>query len=348
MTETIAKRTEPALLRDTLHGVVHALGTAAAEQVGLRIETIPGPPHGTAKIDLLATLRRPMILVRASLGGLDAGHSLWFALDVLDAVTLVAAFEKLPEETIAVRRRTPAIGAGELELFAQIAREICAGIGAHLAAALGDSTCTIAEIGTLQPGRDRGRKLGPGPFVVDPFELLLGEQVRCAGLLLIEPETAARWNQGTPELEPPPPPESDTGGTVVASDDEDEEIPIAPIRGRLAAFLTAPESFTTVRRSCRRAGLELVSYARTDIPNPSAHRNQIVLLELQAGDDRRYDWCKRIKTCDPAIKVVLLIHRPSRQRVLQGFVAGADAILGWPFSEGLLAHKLESLLGAGR
>lgn len=339
---------DPALLRELLGSVVDALARGAAARVGGRVEARAGTVHAAATVDLLARLHRPLILARGSLTGADAGHALWFALETADALALVATFEKLPAAAIAARRRSPAIGAGELELYAGLANDICAAIDEQLHQRPGDCGLRFEVLGGLQPGRERGHALGTGPFVVLPFELAIGDQEPGQALLLVPPAVAARWNQAPVELAPPPLPAEPPHGTVVASHDDDEEIPLSAIRGRLAAFLSAPESFATVRRSCRRAGLELVRYARSDVPNPAALRDQIVLVEIQAGEEKRYDWCKRIKAHDPAIQVVLLIHRPSRQRVLQGFVARADAILGWPLSEGLLTHKLDGLFAAAR
>lgn len=332
-----------ALLSEQLIGVMAALARGAATRISARVEARPKPVFAAATIDLLARVHRPLILARASLRGADAGHSLWFAVDTADALTLVATFEKLPADAITARRRAPTIGAGELELYAALADELCEAIDARLRQKPGDSGARFEELGGLQPGRDRGHSLGSGPFVVLPFDFAIGDHEPGQAMMIVPAAVAVRWNQGPVELDPQPLPDEPPRGTVVASHDDDEEIPLTAIRGRLAAFLSTAESFATVRRSCRRVGLELVRYARSDVPNPAALRDQIVLIEIQAGEERRYEWCKRIKAHDPSIQVVLLIHRPSRQRVLQGFVARADAILGWPLSEGLLTHKLEGL-----
>ena len=75
-------------------------------------------------------------------------------------------------------------------------------------------------------------------------------------------------------------------------------------------------------------------------------RDQILLLDIPAGEDRQFDWCKRIKDFGANTKVVLLLHHPSRSRVTQAFLAKADAILGLPCDEPKLSQKLASVLEA--
>lgn len=99
-----------------------------------------------------------------------------------------------------------------------------------------------------------------------------------------------------------------------------------------------------LRRSCRRVGLELRRHGRGEIPNPAAHKNEIVLLDVPPGEDRRFDWCRRIKEISDSTKVVLLILHPSRQRVTQAFLSKADVILGFPCDEQQLSQKLASLV----
>jgi CheY-like chemotaxis protein len=98
-----------------------------------------------------------------------------------------------------------------------------------------------------------------------------------------------------------------------------------------------------LRLSCRRVGLELTRHGRGEIPNPAAHRNEIVVLDVPPGEDRRFDWCRRIKDLSETTRVMLLLHHPSRQRVTQAFLSRADAILGFPCEEPQLSQKLEQL-----
>jgi len=73
-------------------------------------------------------------------------------------------------------------------------------------------------------------------------------------------------------------------------------------------------------------------------------RNEIVVLEVPASEDRRFDWCRRIKDLSDSTPVVLLLRHPSRQRVTQAFLSRADAILGFPCEEPQLSQKLDTLV----
>ena len=99
-----------------------------------------------------------------------------------------------------------------------------------------------------------------------------------------------------------------------------------------------------LRRSCRRVGFELRRHGRGEIPNPAAHRNEVVMIDVPPGEERRFDWCRRLKEISSTTKVVLLLHHPSRQRVTQAFLSKADAILGYPCDEPQLSQKLAALL----
>jgi len=99
-----------------------------------------------------------------------------------------------------------------------------------------------------------------------------------------------------------------------------------------------------IKRCGRRIGLEIHRFAKTDIPNPSAHRGQIVLIEVPVGEEKRYDWARRIKQHHGEIPVALLIHQPSRARVVKGFMTKADVILAWPSREKHLSAKLDPLI----
>ncbi|MEE9125961.1 MAG: hypothetical protein V3U11_02370, partial [Planctomycetota bacterium] len=160
-------------------------------------------------------------------------------------------------------------------------------------------------------------------------------------LVVFDQRTAEELNGAPLEVEG----DAASGSAVPEHEEEEEDIPEAPIRGQLAAFLAAPKSLRTVRRSCRRQGLELHRFSSTDIPNPAAHKDQLVLIEIPVGEDRRFDWAKRLKDrLDDDVTVVLLLHSPSRRRVVQGCMAKADTIVAWPCTEPQLSAKLDALL----
>jgi CheY-like chemotaxis protein len=185
------------------------------------------------------------------------------------------------------------------------------------------------------------------------FKMKVGDYPESFGALAIDVATAEAWNKTPLEFNSgeataaPAAAGPATAGTSIKQDDDGlESIPAAPIRGTLAAFVLQPEVLKTLRRSCRRVGLDIRRHGRGEIPNPAAHRNEIVLLDVAPGEDRRFDWCRRIKELSDTTKVVLLIHHPSRQRVTQAFLSRADAILGFPCDELQLSQKLGSLVPA--
>ena len=123
-----------------------------------------------------------------------------------------------------------------------------------------------------------------------------------------------------------------------------DEVPIAPLRGEMACFISDPAVMDVVRSSCRRSGLDLRRHGVSEAPNPTAHKRGLVLLDVPLGQDRRFDWCKRLKHQNPDVRVILLVHHPSKARVLRGLIARADVILGWPLDEPVLCERLNNLI----
>ena len=144
----------------------------------------------------------------------------------------------------------------------------------------------------------------------------------------------------TVESEPTEPSE----GAEQGRDHEIEDIPEAPICGKLATYLFDQESLSTIRMSCRRVGLELEAHSRTDIPNPSAHRGHVVIIEIPPAEEKRFQWIARLKKHPHDINVVLLLQHPSRPQVVHGVATEADVILGVPFTEPQLSKKLAELV----
>ena len=72
--------------------------------------------------------------------------------------------------------------------------------------------------------------------------------------------------------------------------------------------------------------------------------DRIVLIDVPPGEERRFEWCKRVKELSDTTKVALLLHHPSRQRVTQAFLSRADIILGFPCEEQQLSAKLRQVM----
>jgi hypothetical protein len=212
---------------------------------------------------------------------------------------------------------------------------------------LGNIDVRMHDHGVVRDGIDNGL-LGSDPLVVFAFRLKVGDHPESIGHLAVDRATAEAWNKAPLESHGPAPAPrgaASSGASAPTRDDEGfDNIPPAPIRGTIAAFVMQPEVFPTLRRSCRRVGFDLRRHGLGEIPNPAAHKNEVVLLDVPPGEDRRFDWCRRIKELSSSTRVVLLIHQPSRQRVVMAFMSHADVILGFPCDETDLSLKLHTIL----
>lgn len=127
-------------------------------------------------------------------------------------------------------------------------------------------------------------------------------------------------------------------------DDEDVQgPPDDPEERVLACYFGDGEAAGVVREACGRIDVRMQRHGRHEVPNPGAHRHGVVLLDVPAGQERRFEWCRRLKKHDPSIRVILLIHEPTRARVVRGAMSGADAMLGLPVTPDELAARLREL-----
>jgi hypothetical protein len=298
---------------------------------------------------ILARLKSPAAAMRATLDQDDQGRTLRVLLDLRDAAVLAGAMLLAPEAKIEARRALGKLEGEDLEVFAEVGNVLCSGIDGVLRKLGLQSGARLQDHGVVTPGADEAGRLGKEPLVACMFQIAVGTYPESEGMLLLEPATAERWSGGPlalAALTPDAPAASASGAFSAVGEAGEDDIPQAPIRGKLAAYLVESDTLPVVRRSCRRVGLELDRRSRTDIPNPGAHRDHIVLIEVGPSEDRKFDWCKRLKHYHESIRVILLLHHPSRQRVVQGFMVKADAIVGHPVTEPVLSAKLAAQLVA--
>jgi CheY-like chemotaxis protein len=242
-----------------------------------------------------------------------------------------------PQDVIEEHRKTHTLEGDELEAFAEIANIFCSGVDRLLRESLeGDVALRARDHGLIKPGEDPRDLLGKEQMIGFSFTLTIHGFPESTGLICLEPRTAERWNSQPLSLQ-----EQDHEALSIPA--PGDQILHAPLRGLLTAYVVDQESLSFLRDSCRRAGLELHRRSRNDVPDPTEHRDGIVLMDVPSGERRRFDWCKRLKLNNPDVKVVLLIHHPSRARMLEGFLAKADAIMSWPITEAELSHKLSAL-----
>lgn len=302
---------------------------------------------------LIGNLERACAVARGALDKEFAGHALLTLIDVPDAIAMSGMLMLTPEDVINQHRAKCTLEGEDVEAFAELGNVLYSGLGNVLRDNLGNADVRMQDHGVVKPGLDEKGMLGSGPLVVAPFRMKVADYPESSGFLVIDLTTAEAWNK-----EPLQTKGGATGGAVAGADpvatatgggarpDEDgfEAIPAAPIRGRLAAFVQQYEVWRALRRSCRRVGLELRRHGRGEIPNPAAHRGEIVLIDIPASEERRFEWCRRVKEFGRDTKVVLLLHHPSRAVVTQAFLSKADSILGFPCDELQLSQKLEALL----
>ena len=318
---------------------------------------------------LLGSLGAAIAVGRGEFAAPDAGRLLRFAFCVPDAVALSGSLASAPKDAIEARRKQGTLEGEDLAAFTELGNALCSGVESALRSVVGPGFgLHRQDHGIVESGLDPAGVLGDQPLVVLSCILKFAAYPPTTCYVLAERDTATKWSGKALEFQDiagtssgdAKPSSTDSGRatgnpahlntaekrTAAQAAEELEAIPAAPVRGKLSAFLVDNEVVLTVRKTCRRIGLDLDRRGRTDIPNPAAHRDQLVIIEVAAGEERRFEWCKRLKAFHEGIKVVLLLHHPTRQRVLQGFMAKADALLGIPVQESLLSAKLAPILEA--
>lgn len=325
------------------------IGETLGSLVAREIVVKPGEAEVKDVEALLASLPRPCAVARGSLDKAFAGRSLHALIEVPDAIAMAGLLMMTAEDIITARRQKGALVGEDAEAFGELGNVLCSGLAGVLREQVADVDLRYQDHGLVEPGVDTSGILGSEMLMVFEFRVKVGGYPESTGALVLDFATAEAWNKAPLELVASDAPAATAGsatGPAAARGDDDglESIPAAPVRGTLAAFVLLPEVFRMLRRSCRRVGFELRRHGRAEIPNPAAHRGELVLIDVPAGEDRRFDWCRRIKEFSDSTKVVLVIHHPSRQRVTQAFLSRADAILGFPCDELQLAQKLTTLL----
>lgn len=111
----------------------------------------------------------------------------------------------------------------------------------------------------------------------------------------------------------------------------------------LPCFLDDEATFQAIARAARGLGLRAEHHPRGEAPNPSACPSGIVTLDVPVGQERRFAWCQRLKQRREDLLVLLLLHHPSKARVLRACLAHADEILGWPAEDVRVVERLRAL-----
>lgn len=344
MTATLVKEGTDAELRTLLSMTVATIGETLSSLVGREIEVHPGQLHMQSPETIVEGLARPNAVARGAMDKDYAGKSFVTMIELPDAISMAGLLMMTPDHVIEQRRKLEELEGEDIEAFGELGNVLYSGFSNGLREKVSNFDLRMQDHGIVAAGNAGDGILGEGTLVTFGFRMKVGEFPESQGLVAIDLETAEKWNKAP--LEPVANVEGDgDGGTQARPEDAAfENIPAAPIRGELAAYVIQSDVFRTLRLSCRRVGLEMKRHGRGEIPNPAAHRNQIVLLDVPPGEERRFDWCRRIKDLSETTKVVLLIQHASRARVTQAFLSRADAILGFPCEEPQLSQKLAQLV----
>ncbi len=326
-----------------------AIGETLGSLVGRELLVRPQEPEVLDAEALMGRLERGTAVARGAMDKGFAGRTLLTLIEVPDAISMAGMLMLTPEDVIQQRRAIGTLEGEDAEAFAELGNVLYSGLGNVLRDNVGNIDVRMQDHGTIKPGIDKDGFLGNGPLVAAPFRFKVADHPETTGFLVIDLATAEEWNKAPLETAGGAVPTADAGprpaagGAPRLDDDGLESIPQAPIRGTLAAFVQQPEVFRVLRRACRRVGLELRRHGRGEIPNPAAHRKEIVLIDIPATEERRFEWCRRIKDFATGTRVVLVLHHPSRTMVTQAFLSKADTIVGFPCDEPLLSQKLEGL-----
>jgi hypothetical protein len=353
MTATTLKQGTGKELKRLFAMLTSAISETLGSLVGREIVVRPNEPEVKEVDAFLADLPRATAVARGALDKGFAGKSFLALIEVPEAITMAGLLMMTPDDVIAQRRNKGTLEGEDAEAFGELGNVLYSGLGNVLREQVGNVDIRYQDHGVVKPGVDKDGVLGTGTIYLFGFRMKVGDAAESVAFLAVDMATAEAWNKGplefgdaTAAAAPAAAPPAATGPARV-EDEGLESIPAAPIQGTLAAFVLNSDVFRMLRRSCRRVGLELRRHGKGEIPNPAAHKNEIVLLDVPLGEDRRFDWCGRIKEISNTTKVELLLHQPSRPRVTQAFLSRADAILGLPCEEAHLSQKLASLIPAG-
>ena len=284
-------------------------------------------------------------MIRGALDKDFSGKTFRILCTAADATTISALMMMTPEHTINERRKTGKLEGEDLEAFGEVGNVVCSGIDGKLREHLGGGIgLRLGDFGLIAPRSDPDELLGDEEFIAFRFNAKIGDYPEAPMSILVDTETAEKWN-GQPFSGP-----SASGPSATTTDDVSDSFgsvsveKAVPIRGKIGCYLADSETFDHVRASCRRAGLEVDNRPTSEVPNPAAYRGRLVLIDIPVRSDRRFDWCRRLKEYEPSCRVALIIREPSRQRIVLGFLAKADIIVGWPLDDDTLTNKLNAVM----
>ncbi len=339
-------------LKKLLAAMANATVDTLKSLIDKPVELKPGSIEATDSDSIVSSLSGQVAVIRGAFDKDYTGKTLRFVLEATDATAMAALMMMTPEEVIHDRRKLGTLEGEDLEAFGEVGNVLCSGVDSILRDKIGNTIgLRVQDHGVVKPGLDDDELLGDEPLIRYGFSLTIDEFPTTEGAFLLDVETAEKLNDG-PLINTEGDSDDDdenAGGDQENADPQEEafeDIPAAEIRGKLSCYLADNEVYDVVRRCCRRVGLKLSRHGTTEVPNPSAHKDSYVIIDVSQTEQRRFDWCKRLKLNEPTATVILLIHQPSRSQVMLGFMAKADIILGFPISEKALSQKISETMDA--
>ena len=328
----------------TLAGIVNSSLSAIAQNIGSLIDrpaSIKGQAAKLTNQDLISEYINGSYTILHGDLEQDYSGSIYFFFSLEDAVTFSSYLMMIPDEVVRSNRKSPNWTEEDQEAFGEVGNIIFSALDETLRnACTGKINIRLGGVEKCDFPQQKPECLKEDSYVNYPFECQIADFPSSKGYMLIQSPAADAINKSpigfgfeTDEAEE----------AAIDTEDADDDFEEAPIRGTLSIFSSDITILKALRRSCRRVGLTFDRRSRNEIPNPSAHQDQIVLIEIGRGQEKRYEWCRRLKASGTT-QVVLLLHDPTKYGVALGFKAQADLILGWPLKEQMISEKLSLLL----
>jgi hypothetical protein len=345
LNQTVVKQRNDIALRSVIDTImatlVDSLGSVVVQPI---IATPAGEITCVDRDEWLESISNSRVVVRGQLGGPHEGHSLHIVFDIVDAITLSDHMMLTSDEVVDADRDALTFEQEHHESFAEVSNIVCSGINTMMRREVGPREgLRVSEFATIRPNYDPSQVLGRGAALVCDFNLRIGNYPETQIVVVIDHEVAQAWNGETPLFV--------FGDDLTSSDEMAHEglgatgtIAEKSRRTTLSTFTTSPELAALIQKCGQVLDLKIQRHARTDIPNPAAHRDEIVLIEIPVGEEKRFEWARRLKQYHRDLPLALLIHEPSRPRVVQGLLTRANVILAWPSGESQLLAKLEPLI----
>ena len=307
------------------HSAGKALGSLTGQDVRLELSEL----SVTNRDRLMESLESSHAAVRAAIESQGDTGSFLSLVGIPDARTLCGMVMMSPDETIEQNRNQGTLEEEELTAFGEIANVLCSGIGDALRETAPDVDVRLEDHSVLLPEAGSADVLPPDVLICCTLEMKIGDYPGGTAFFVLDHKTAESWNKG---------PLAETDADLMQASAG------TPMSGAVNSYGTSATTLKLLRASCKQLGLDLRTHTPAQIPNPAAHPGEIVLIDVPSYEERRMDWCRRIKDYGSSAKVALLLHHPCRSAVKRAYLSKADAILGLPITEDHLARKLAALI----